>query len=421
MKHVCLCTFGSLGDVYPYVAIALELRKLGHNVTIATNGDHKQLVEKNGVNFLHVRPDVQDLMDRDKDMFRKAMDRRTGAQFVLREIVVKNARVSFDDLFNQAKSLTIDLFVTHPLTYHAILTARKLGTKHVATILSPISFFSKYDAPALPDAEFIPRLASILGTGVTGAFMSLLKASMYSWFEPMRELQSEIGLEVDRRSPFFEGQFSSLKNLALFSRVFAERRPDWPPNAVVTGFSFLDTGHVFSEMDEKIEKFLNSGSPPVVLTLGSSAVFDPGDFYQESIKALKRVGMRGLLLVGPNKIQDAGDDILAVEYASHARIFPRAAAVVHQGGVGTTGQALRSGVPQIVIPHSHDQFDNANRVARIGCGLVADRHKYSESTVAALLDKVKAPQYNSTAQSIGKIVREENGAQKAAEEISAVL
>ena len=111
----------------------------------------------------------------------------------------------------------------------------------------------------------------------------------------------------------------------------------------------------------------------MVFTLGTSAVGAPGRFYEESLAAVRAVGCRAVLLVGrqgASRQVAVPDGVIAVDYAPHAALFPRAAAVVHQGGAGTLHHALASGRPMIVVPFAHDQPDNADRARRLGVARV---------------------------------------------------
>src|SRR5687768_18400130 len=133
-------------------------------------------------------------------------------------------------------------------------------------------------------------------------------------------------------------------------------------------------------MQSELSKFLTDGPPSIVFTLGSSAFWVAKDFYPDSIRAAQALGQRGLLLIGHERNRPATplpEGVAAFEYAPFGEVLPRAAAVVHQGGVGTTGQALRAGRPALVVPFSHDQFDNGNRVARAGCGRSLPRAQYN--------------------------------------------
>ena len=170
--------------------------------------------------------------------------------------------------------------------------------------------------------------------------------------------------------------------------------------------------------------FLQAGPAPLVFTLGSAAVHDPGDFYVESLKAARRLGRRAVLLVGPEgdlSVAD-GPDAIAVGYAPFSLLFPHAAAVVHQGGVGTTQQALRAGRPQLVVPVLGDQFDNAARVVRLGCGATLGRGRYRAERVATVLERVLADATTAeTARRLGLVASQEDGAAAGAERIVTLI
>src|SRR5262245_27952102 len=148
------------------------------------------------------------------------------------------------------------------------------------------------------------------------------------------------------------GQHSPALVLALFSKLLADKQPDWPPQTVITGFPFYDRDGE-GGMSPELSNFLDTGPPPVVFTLDSSAVVDAGPFYEHSVAAAKLLGRRAVLLVGKdprNRPAALPAGIVAFAYAPYSELCPRAAAVVHEGGIGTTAQAMRSGRPMLVMP-----------------------------------------------------------------------
>src|SRR5262249_48957037 len=160
------------------------------------------------------------------------------------------------------------------------------------------------------------------------------------WAEPLYALRRELGLPTDRH-PFFEGAHSQQLALALFSRVMGEPQPDWPSNTVVTGFPFFDRHHEQQPLAAAVERFLEQGRAPVVFTLGASGGGAAGDFNGESLAAVERLGVRALFLTGPHAQglpPQLPAGVAAVPYAAYSEVFPRAAVVVHQGGIGTTAQ-----------------------------------------------------------------------------------
>lgn len=422
MKHIVFATFGSLGDLYPYVAVGKELRTRGHRVSIATSEVHRPTIEKHGLGFIHVRPDMEELLLEEPNLMRKVMDEKKGSEYVLRHLIMPRVRASYEDLLPSAED--IDLLITHPLTFGAILIARKKNIPWISTVLSPASMWSSHDPPYMPVVKWIPWFRQTFGVGPTSFMMNRIKRHLQPWAEPYRLLQAELGLEVDPRNPFFEGQFAPRKNLALFSAIFAPAQPDWAPNTVATGFPFLSESQS-PEIAAKVTQFLQQGAPPIVFTLGSSAIWDSGDFYITSVNAALQLKTRAILLTGdvpeqrlPNPIPD---NVLLLDYLPHSFIFPRAAAIVHQGGIGTTARALHSGRPQLVMPYSHDQFDNAHRVKKLGVGTKIFRQSYTADNCSRSLHSILAPGPVAGAKRIAQRLAAEDGAATAATEIESYL
>jgi UDP:flavonoid glycosyltransferase YjiC (YdhE family) len=154
-------------------------------------------------------------------------------------------------------------------------------------------------------------------------------------------------------------------------------------------------------------------------------VWNAGSFYAESAKAVEQLGLRAVMLVGPlpeNKPRVDPHRVLLIESAPHERLFPRASCIVHQGGAGTTGQALRAGKPMIVVPHAHDQPDNAYRVERLGIGRSIFPRAYKASRIARTLAALlHTPAVQARAAVVGATVRSEGGAGLAADLIAAQL
>ena len=115
------------------------------------------------------------------------------------------------------------------------------------------------------------------------------------------------------------------------------------------------------------------------------------------------------------------ETVLTVPYAPHGAVFARAAAVVHQGGIGTTGQAMRASRPMLVVPFAHDQFDNAERLRRLGAAEVLPQTRYTARRAEDRLHRLLTqPGYATAAARIGESVRGENGSAAAAEAIEQV-
>jgi UDP:flavonoid glycosyltransferase YjiC (YdhE family) len=415
-KRIVLTTFGSPGDLHPYLALALGLQKRGHEAILATSEYYRQRIEALEIGFRTVRPDVDWMTN--PTIMRRVMDLRRGTERVVREIVLPVIRQSYEDTLAAAEGA--DLLVSHVLTYATRLVAEKEGIPWVSSMLSPIGFFSAYDVSLFPAAPILSKLR-FLGPGFWRPLMRLLKWKSRSWAEPLHRLRAEIGLFATKENPLVDVH-SPLLVLAQFSRLLAEKQPDWPPQTATTGFAFHDG---MACLPATLAKFLDDGPPPIVFTLGSSAVRDAGQFYEHSATAAKLLGHRAVLCIGEdpcNQPASAVDGVLAVEYAPFSQLFPRAAAIVHQGGIGTTGQAMRSGRPMLVVPYSHDQPDNAERVTRLGIARTVPRRQYRSTRVAAELRQLlDDPAYLKRASEVGAQVQEEDGVQTACDALESLV
>ena len=410
---IVLATFGSLGDLHPMIAIALELKNRGHEVTFAAMEFYREKIETIGFRFAPMAPHM-DPSAVDTEEFRAMVDAKTGPEKIIGDLIMPSLKQMYDDLL--AATENADALITGELIYAAKSVVERTGIKWVSTTLAPISMFSAHDPGVPPQAPWFEKLR-FLGPTFHRVAFDLVKWNLSGWFEPYRKFRAGLGLDPNNH-PLFEGKFSDDLHLVLFSRALGKPQPDWPKNAVQTGFCFYDGPS--DAMPDGLEAFLDAGEPPIVFTLGSAAVMDARNFFEESAKAAQELNRRAVLLYGTGqetpKIQNG--KIAMFEYAPYSRVFPRVACVVHQGGVGTTGQVLRAGVPQLVMPYGHDQHDNAARCRRIGVAEILDRDSYNTKTAAhVLLDILSDPAYKTNAKDAKRIVDSEGGTQTACDAI----
>lgn len=419
-KRIVLTTHGTLGDVHPYLALAVELQKRGHRAVIATSEYYRRKIEEKGIAFHAIRPDVS--YD-DTALHERLAEPWRGFERVIREFMLPRLRDTYEDLLAAVGADGgADLLVSQILIFAAPLVAERSGVRWVSTELQPGAFLSAYDPPVL---AALPALAKLRGLGPRfhAALFAVAKVTARRWAEPVRRLRKELGLShVD--NPILAGRHSPRLVLALFSHLIGPPQPDWPPNTLVTGFPFYDEDD--SALPPEIERFLDEGEPPIVFTLGSSAVWNAGRFFAESVDAARQLGTRAVLLVGRDPRNQPADplppQIIAAPYAPYARLFPRAAAVVHQGGVGTAGQTLRAGKPMLVMAYGSDQYDNGARVERLGVGRTIPRRRYTANRVAATLrDMLDDQSMRERAAALGRQVQTEDGVRTACDAIEAEL
>lgn len=419
MATIVFATFGSYGDVLPYIAIGQELKSRGNAVWIATSEFYRTVIEKAGLGFAQMRPDV-DYQDREK--FQRAMDARRGTEYVVRELVMPHLKESYRDLERAVSESNADLVCSHALTYAVPILAEKQNLRWISSVLSPMMFCSAYEPPALAP---IPWLASFrtCGANFNGWVLRQLMKISRGWSEPIRAFRAELGLPPGQ-DPFWAGQHSPYRVLALFSSLFAQAQPDWPSQTRICGFP-LNRPET-SPSDVSLKSFVSAGSAPFVFTLGSSAAMVAEGFFELAIKATRRANGRAVLVTGPESDQLSAEvdpaRFLVLPWASLDQLFPAAAAIIHSGGVGMIALALRFGKPQIIVPSAHDQFDNAYRVARLGVGITLKRRRLREQTLVETLNQCSpGSSYEEKARSLGSKIQMEEGARKASDEIEDVL
>ena len=415
--RVVLATFGSLGDVHPYVALGKELLRRGHRPAIATSEHWRSKVEGEGLDFFPVRPDAPD-PDAIPEFMARVFDLRRGPEFVVKEVMMPSLREGLDDTRRAAEGA--DLLVSHPLSFAVPLVAELSGVPWASSVLAPLSFLSAHDPP---DLGRLPGLAMLRGLGPSfhRPLFRVLSGIAGRWVRPIHELRAELGLRPVA-NPLFEGQHAPRLVLAMYSRLLGGPQPDWPSNVRITGFCFFDRDATEDAPPEEVARFLDDGPPPVVFTLGSSAVWVGRRFYRESIEAIRRSGRRAIVLTGPGGAEFLPDTlpegVAAFAYAPYSTLFPRCAAIVHQGGVGTTAQALRAGRPMLVVPFGFDQHDNAARVARLGIARVLRPSRYNAARAGRALEALLGdPDYATRALEVGRDVALEEGPGAAAEAI----
>ncbi|QEH34846.1 MurG-like transferase [Aquisphaera giovannonii] len=419
-RRIVLMAVGSYGDVHPYIAIALGLKARGHNAVVATCACYRKKVESLGLGYRTVRPDC-DRVD-DPSFMTRYMDPRRGTFRVLRELFLPALRDSYEDAMAAAEGA--DLLVSHTIFYATRLVAATTGIPWVSTAITPSALYSAYDPPLFPGRPAISRLLRPLGPRFWKGAWSLAGRATRHWAEPIRRLEAELGVTPVKHHPLVDAHSPGLV-LALFSGVLAAKQPDWPPQVAVTGFPFYDRRDGEDPgLPAELARFLDDGPPPIVFTLGMSSANVAGRFFEDSLAAAGSIGMRAVLLGKRHGHVEPADPAKAIwcEYAPFSLLFPRAAMVVHGGGIGTTGLSMRAGRPMLVVPFSHDQPDNADRLRRLGVARVLPGPRYDARRAAAALRMLRDdPSYARRAAEVGERVGREDGVAAACDAIEGLL
>ncbi len=282
-------------------------------------------------------------------------DVKKGTETGLREFLFPSLRDTYADLLDAATNpVRADLLLLGELNYAGPIVAEVTGIPWASYVLAPLSFFSAFDPPVLP---MYPRLARADRTvpGMGRAIRRLARFVSRKWPQPIYDLRADLGLPRGS-NPLFDAKHSPYLVLALFSHLLGHEQRDWPPHTLITGFCFYDAENGDASLPPHLKQFLASGPAPLVFTLGSAAVLAAGRLYEYSARAAIKVGMRAVLLIGNDERNRPRHplpaSICVAQYAPYSELFPHAALIIHQGGVGTRPGAMPPGRQAVQAHHA---------------------------------------------------------------------
>ncbi|KAF0186439.1 MAG: glycosyltransferase [Hyphomonadaceae bacterium] len=416
-KKIVIATIGSLGDLHPFVAIGAALQELGANVVMAVPSSHLSKVEGAGLKAHPIMPDFSAVQNELGMSEAEAAQRvMTDPDFLIRQIILNSLPATTRALDHIAAGA--DMMVGSLFALSADIVSQKRGIPFAVCLLQPLAFQSALDPPRTPDFRMMFKYpARGLARSWNMVWRDLIAREMKRRYAvPINAVRLEHGLPRLKNAPVFDIESEGALRLALFSSLLAPDDPAVVAGAHFTGFPIFDSHTGQREpLDREVDEFLATGTPPIVFTLGSFAVFAPGSFYQRSAEACRSLGRRAIFLTGKPGEAQTTETVLTRAYLPHSQVFPQCAAIVHHGGIGTTGQAMMSGRTQVVVPHMGDQWDNGHRLERLGIARVLPASEYSSDRARDVLDDLLSCEATACrAENVACQVNTENGAAEAA-------
>jgi rhamnosyltransferase subunit B len=360
--RACLVGFGSAGDIHPLLALGAALRDSGRPVTLMTSPMYAADAARVGLDFVPVGDDG---MYRDTIAHPKLWHPVDGFGVMWRYLLRPTLAPTFEALQALAAQGPLVL-VASPVAMGARLAQERLGLPLVTVYTAATMLRTVHDPMTLASWR-VPRWVP---QGARRAAWNLL--DRYK-LEPLARptldpLRAGLGLPPLRDKVFGHWMHSPQAGLALFPEWFAAPAADWPAQVEQAGFPLY--GADAGALSPELEQFLAEGPPPVAFMPGT-ARRGAGDFFLAAIRACEQHDWRGVLLgeVPPEIAVTLPGRVLVQPYVPFPTLLGRVRALVHHGGVGSSAQALQAGIPQLVVPHAYDQFDNAMRLEALGVAL----------------------------------------------------
>jgi rhamnosyltransferase subunit B len=371
--HFLCSPFGSSGDIHPMLGLALALKQRGHRVTFIVNGYFEDVVKKYGVDFVELgtkeaflqsasHPDLWNPMRAFRHIWRSLIEPGLRQQYDI-----------FADLHRPGETIGI----VNCFGLGGLVAQDKIGISVVTAHIQPAVVWSDISPPQMP-GMFGPRWMQRIQYRIGERF----------FIDPvvcpdLNRFREELSLApVKQITRWWHSKWCVA---CLFPEWFCPAQRDWPANLIQTDFPLWDEPNP-NGLPAEVDAFLNSGDPPIAFTPGSSNIFGK-QFFETAVAVCERLQRRGILLTRfPEQIAaNLPSSVRHFPYVPFSELLPRSAAVVHHGGIGSTAQGLAAGVPQLLMPLAHDQFDNAARLRRFGVGDWVKPSKFTPRTVTQKL------------------------------------
>lgn len=418
MATILILTFGTRGDVQPYVAMGKGLVDRGHRVTLSTGTGFDDLISAQGLVSRPLSINVRDLMDTpDVQSALTSLRGKIKAMRSMRGMLNRQ----LDDMWQVAREVRPDLILYHPKALVAPYLARVLAAIAVPSFLQPAFVptraFPSILVPPFPLGSVGNKL---VGRAIVALATAGLSISLHGWLAQHPEVA-----EGPRLNPLegFHPAGLEVPRLHAHSRHLVPKPMDWADREAVTGYWFLPPTQNW-EPPPALRRFLEAGPPPVYIGFGSMPHVDTARLNQVILSAVQSAGTRAILATGWGALSpgNANGHILQIDGAPHDWLFPQCRAVVHHGGAGTTHEALRAGLPSLVCPFFGDQGFWGARVRQAGCGpSPIPVKKLTEARLGDALNALHAPHYAEAAQELGQKMRIEGGVENGLQRLDAVL
>jgi sterol 3beta-glucosyltransferase len=414
-------TWGTHGDIRPFIALAEGLQSSGHQVSLIVTSiddiDYRKAISKEGVNFSQIAsPVIQDKTEYIKVEKSLLNEKKPIKQA---KIILSTAFLPVEkSMYEAAEKLcqNNDIVIGHYFHYPVQTAAEKTGTPYVSVVLTH-SMLATINHPPVR----MPRL----GKWGNKFFWWLMRAMFNKHMKPYADnLRTQQGLEP-AKDLISDVWSSRILNLVAVSPEICQPQNDWSENIQVCGFLNMPNISAEGRFSEELENFLNDGAPPVYMNFGSM-VLPVIEIQEETIQlfteTVKIANCRAIIQMPLWKECQVASSRNShyVSSAPHNLIFQRCAAVVHHGGAGTTQTATLAGVPSIVVAHFDEQGFWGLELKRLGIAPnpLLRRKVTSRNLAESIKTVVNSPTMHEKAKAIGQAMKNENGVRKAVELIN---
>ena len=410
--NITMLTIGSVGDVRPYILLGSELKKRGHNITLAAFSGFESMAADASLSFYPLSGDAESFIA-------SIMNPDTNALTYLPRIcknlksVVPDLLCDLEESCHNADAIICNFFGS---VYYSV--AEKKGIPCIQTHFFPMDLNGTVPISSVRNQH--------LGKALNKATYKIgyyAIGTVESWLLSNWRKSSNLSVRKAATHPDYHLGSHLIPVIYAISPNVFPRPPEWGPNIYMTGFWFDDSPSVY-QPPESLLRFLDEGDIPVYIGFGSMNTGNMNKLISMLLRALHAANLRAVICSPwASKKLKSGKRVYFTEYVSHDWLFPRVRAVIHHGGAGTTSAGLRWGCPTWVIPFAGDQPFWGSRIHSIGCGPrpVSRENLTVRKLTAGLIDLISQKEYKKKATALSSLLAQENGTENAASLIERLI
>ena len=413
---VSFLTLGSRGDVQPYLALAKEMIRSGHEASICTGESFKGFIEENGVEFHKASADLMAILESEegKKVFNGGSFNIFKMLKYAKKVITPAYIKSLSDFLEASKGS--DMIIYHPKALGAADISEYLRIPCISMPPVPILF------PITEFPNFVISAKRNLGPALNRLTYKATALGEKSYMKAINEFRkNSLGLTERKAGELtFRVSGRDIPIIYPISPYLFREVESWKNRVLIPGFFFMDIGE--TKLDESLEDFIKKDGKPIVVSFSSMPLKSPETFKEKLVSALKETGNRAVVLTGTSGMRFENEEsIYAVEKAPHRLLFNRAKGIVHHGGVGTLSEALLSGAPQLIMPFATDQPFWAHQLYSKGYTMKPlKENNLVTADLAKAFKEMDNTKYIEKAKAIQGIIKEENGLQNAVKYIEKV-
>ena len=374
MLNVVIYALGTGGDIHPMVALGIELRRRGHSVTFLSNDYFQSIIVSAGIEFVSVGS---------VDQYHKGNSALAWESSNHTDNFEHYHAPAFEPAFEYVKNLADKNAILVALGEEngARVAAEKFNIPFIKIILAPSMIFSAFKPPApmswaIP--SYIPRfiVRFLLRRHRKNRFKTFSTSPYTAAYRATRDrLQCPLA---------FQAESTAVLQIGFFPEWFGMPAKDWPSNIKLVGFPLQNCVSVDSRA--RLDTFIETQGAPLIFTSGTG-VSDVVNLFREGRKICEQLRVPGVFVGGSSGAEILRGSSLCthMSYIDFEYALPKALAIIHHGGIGTTAQAIKAGIPQLIRPIKYDQPDNADRVYKLGLGTYVMPEKFKAEAIVPMI------------------------------------